>query len=204
MSRLLTVVIVSVIAGVAIASFGARLLDDRKGPPIIIDDPRNDATILVDVSGSVRTPGVYVLSGSARVQDALTAAGGTLPSADLSSINLARRLQDEDRLVIPYQPDSDATPASISTGDVQVTAPPSPGGIVRIHESSTADLIDINTASATDLDSLPGIGPAIAKRIIDYRTENGPFESIDQLVEVDGVSERMVDELRPLVTVVGG
>jgi len=203
MSRLLTVVVVSVISGVAIASFGMRLIDDRNGPAIIIDDPRSDATIVVDVSGAVRSPGVYTLSGAARVQDALTAAGATLPSADLSSINLARRLQDEDRLVIPFLSDPDATPASTQAGSVQVTVQPSADAIVRNDEPSTTALIDINSAPVAELDSLPGIGPAIAQRIIDYRTENGPFESIDQLVEIEGVSARMVDELRPLVTVGG-
>lgn len=175
----------------AVVAVGAMLLvyDDLAAPPIIIADPVTDGLIVVEISGAVGTPGVYELSADARVADVVEAAGGVARDADLGGINLARRLRDEDRLVIPSRtPPPPVTPSSgPEAGPATGASPPAP--------------VNINTATLDQLDSLPGIGPAIGQRIIDYRTEHGPFRTVDELDNVNGISSTMVDELRAEITV---
>ncbi len=197
----IAIAVAAAITGVAIGILGWRLIDERAAPPIVIDDPRQDAIVVVAVQGAVATPGTYRLSASARVQDALLAAGGVAPHADLSSINPARRLRDEDLILVPFEPvagDAEraaaaasprsATDAATGEGDQSVPLP-------------SQQAINLNVASADDLDRLPGIGPTIAQRIVDYRVAHGPFRTVDDIAEVQGISTRMVDELRLLVTV---
>lgn len=174
----------------ALAAVGAVLLiyDDLSAPPIIIGDPIADGVIVVEITGAVGTPGVYNVAADARLADVIVAAGGTRPDADLGAINLARRVQDEDELVIPSHR---STPvASVATSTAAPAKPISQPGQVNV-----------NTASATELEILPGIGPVLAQRIVDDRTERGPFRSVDDLARVRGISPTMVDELRPRITV---
>lgn len=180
-----SIVAIGIVLGVVVWDW----LDNRAKPAIVIEDPRPDATIVVSVEGAVATPGVYSLRGDARVQDALNAAGGVAQGADLARINPAARLRDEERLVIPWSGSVAATTAAPG-------ATPS-----EMPISDGRGLININTAGADLLESLPGIGPAIAEAIVAYREQNGPFRTIDELAEVRGISLRMVDELRSLVTV---
>ena len=163
--------------GAALAFLAQVVRDGRGGPPIIIEDIAPDATIVVAVEGAVASPGVYGLPGRARLNDALAAAGGTTPDADLAALNPAQRLRDGERVVVPGRP-----------------ASPQPGS------ASTAGPLNINTASADELDALPGIGAVLAQRIVEHRTAHGPFATVDDLVAVRGISGRMVDELRPFVT----
>lgn len=141
--------------------------------------------ILVDVSGWVRHPGVYEFHEGDRVIDAIEAAGGARPGAGLEALNLAAPLADGTQILVPK---AGAVPAGAS------------GGSGTTSGSSTA-LININTASATDLEALPGIGEVISQRIVDYRTQNGPFTSVDQLQDVSGIGEAILAEIRDLVTV---
>ncbi|HEY7036736.1 MAG TPA: ComEA family DNA-binding protein [Thermomicrobiales bacterium] len=185
-----------VAAGIAFLAMGAasgflvlRLWDDRSAPPIVIDDPRPNAEIVVSVEGAVATPGVYHLPGDARVESALAAAGGAAPDADLSRINPAARLHDEERLIVPALVDGDRTSSEpVSSAAANGPAP-------------AAAQVNINTATAEMLDTLPGIGPVLAVRIVTYRETHGPFRSVDELAAVDGISLAMVDEIRSLVTV---
>jgi competence protein ComEA len=186
----------------ALAVVGALLFvyDDLAAPPIVISDPVPDGVIVVEITGAVGTPGVYDVPADARIADVIVAAGGVRPDADLGVLNLARRVHDEDELVIPkrQQPtpvrDDNPPPATATaTADAAAEA--------DVGTESDADRIDINTASAAELDSLPGIGPVLAQRIIDYRTERGPFQALDELEQVNGISAAMVDELRPLISV---
>lgn len=132
--------------------------------------------LLVHVVGLVQNPGVYQLSVGSRVLDAVFAAGGFLPNADQGSINLARPLTDGEQLLVLAVGQSDSgTQASTS-------------------------LININQANATQLDSLPGIGPTLAARIIDYRTANGGFQSVSDLGKVAGIGVALLAKLKPLVT----
>jgi competence protein ComEA len=186
------------VAGTSIVALGIALgvvawdwLDNRSKPAIVIEDPRPDATIVVSVEGAVDAPGVYSLKGDSRVQDAVNAAGGPAPGADLARINPAARLHDEERVVVPWS--GAAAPSTTPS-----SATPSESAIPAVDGRG---LININTADAPLLETLPGIGPVIADSIVAYREQNGPFRSVDELAEVKGISLKMVDEIRSLVTV---
>ncbi|MGE0296007.1 MAG: helix-hairpin-helix domain-containing protein [Pseudonocardia sp.] len=142
-------------------------------------------SIVVSVTGKVRTPGLVTLPDGARVADAVTAAGGALPGIDLTGVNLARRLADGEQVVVGVAP-----PGGAGAG------PAAPGG-----PGPGAGLIDLNLATAAQLDTLPGVGPVTAERIVEWRTRNGPFRRVEQLREVDGIGERRFAQLRALVTV---
>jgi competence protein ComEA len=163
-----------------------RVWDDRRDGGIVILDPRADSVIVVAVEGAVATPGAYELPGTARVHDAIEAAGGPLADANLIDVNLARRLRDEERLIIPEQ-----SQGNRSSNVSEITMSP------EVIDA----VIDLNRATAEQLESLPGIGPALADRIVAHRLEAGPFRTVDELAEIQGISARMVDELRPLVKV---
>ncbi|HZE47930.1 MAG TPA: ComEA family DNA-binding protein, partial [Jatrophihabitantaceae bacterium] len=140
--------------------------------------------VVVDVVGKVRHPGVYRLADGARVDDALRTAGGALPGVDLSSLNLARKLIDGEQIAVGV------------TGAAPGAAAPSGSGA-----GAAAGLVDLNTSTLAQLDTLPGVGPVLAQRILDWRTAHGRFDSIDQLREVTGIGPSRFDDLRPLVTV---
>lgn len=154
-------------------------VDWRGGADITVSSVP-EGPIAVSIDGAVASPGVFALPANARLNDAIVAAGGLASNADLAGLNLAARVGDGEQIVIP------------STSRVSVTASPGASG-----------LIDINTATAAELDQLPGIGEVLATRIVAYRQLHGRFTSIDQLIEVDGISRNTVDELRDLVTVGG-
>ena len=137
------------------------------------------------VGGEVARPGIYTLSRGARVADALAAAGGVLERGDASSLGMAEPVADSEQIIVP--PQQAAAPASTAAE----TAPSLPAG---------NGAININTASAAQLEELPGIGPALAERVIAYREQHGPFQTVEELAEVSGISDRMVDELRALIT----
>ena len=190
-----SLVVVAAIAGAVVVGFLLLRIDDRSAPPIVIEDPLADATIVVAVEGAVASPGVYPLPADARAQDALDAAGGPAADADLAAVNPARRLEDQARLVVPRL-GSDGAGAVVAAEE----APAGPTAAVAAAPDAAAP-IDVNAASAAELDALPGIGPVLAQRIVDYRREHGPYGTIDELANVEGISPRMVGELRPLVTV---
>lgn len=142
--------------------------------------------LYVHVLGQVTNPGLYMLEPDARVVDALAAAGGTLDDADLQAVNLARLLSDGEQLIVPV---IGAEPEDGGTGTVGGTSPVGDG------------LVDINTADGTQLETLPRIGPALAQRIIDWRETNGRFQSVDDLLAVSGIGEKLLAGLRDLVRV---
>lgn len=171
---------VAAVLGVMLGIAALRIYDDSSKPEIVIRDAAQGRMISVQVSGAVNAPDVYQLDPNARLGDAIEAAGGATANADLAQLNLARRLQDGESVVIPA-----------------VMPTPGPGTPV----STVAGSININTATADELDSLPGIGPALADAIIEYRTDNGPFGSVDELARVPGISARMVDAMRSQITI---
>jgi len=188
-----TTIIVGVVAAVVAASSAALaivFLDARSAPPIIITDP--PSSIVVSVEGAVTRPGVYTLPSGSRVNDALVAAGGVTADADLTDLNLAARLRDGQRLIVP------AVPAALADGPSTSAGSPVPS---QAPSEAPSGRININTATIEELDALPGIGPAKAQAIVDYRTAHGPFRTVDELVLVDGISPAMLDRLRPLITV---
>lgn len=145
--------------------------------------------VVVYVSGAVQRPGVYTLPAGARLADALAAAGGASDQADLLLVNLARRLHDEEHIHIPRQ--GEATPALPLPGVAPVEDTPRP---------ATSGKINLNTATLAELDSLPGIGPGYAQRIIDYRESHGPFRSIEEIQNVPGIGAATFARIKDLIT----
>jgi competence protein ComEA len=149
--------------------------------------------IVVYVAGAVVTPGVYELGGSARVHDAVDAAGGLTPEADLDALNLAAFVADGDRIFVPRVGQS--VPAVVT---------PSGGGAGTVGGASASaptEPVNINKASVDELDGLPGIGPATAAAIVAHRQQSGPFSSVDDLLDVRGIGPAKLDAIRGLVTV---
>jgi len=148
------------------------------------------APLRVYVSGAVRTPDVYLLSPGSIVKDALQAAGGPAGDADLDRINLALAVCDQQQVYVPHV--GEATPAAPLPGDAP---PPAAGEAAR-----TGGKVNLNTATVEQLDTLPGIGPAIAQRIIDYRQANGPFAAPEEIMNVKGIGQATYDKLQDLIT----
>ncbi|HEU0114345.1 MAG TPA: ComEA family DNA-binding protein [Thermomicrobiales bacterium] len=187
MSRVL-VVLVSAAAGLIVVYALMSALDDRAAPEIVIEPAATPAAFVVEIAGAVATPGIYQVDPEARLANVVATAGGFAPQADLTALNLARRISDGDKIVIP----------SLAAATAPVVAPNAPSGPTT---ASTGQALDLNAASADELDALPGIGPVLAQRIVDDRTTNGPFATVDELARVQGISPRMVDALRGLVVV---
>lgn len=160
---------------------------------IKVPEPINQAsiqtTIAVDVKGAVKNPGVYTVNAEDRVYDAIIAAGGYKNNADSKTINHAAHVQDEMVIYVPKRGE-EIEP----TMPIAVTTQP-------IETQSSTNAVNINTADEAGLQTISGIGPAKAKTIIQYRTENGPFQSVDDLKNISGFGDKTVERLRPLVTV---
>ena len=164
------------------------------------DDGDGPAELVVHVSGAVASPGVVRLSPGSRVDDALRAAGGPSEEAELDAVNLARPVVDGEQIHVPVpgeEPPAPSVPAPGAEGPAAGEEPAGGGG----EGGADGTAIDLNTASATELEELPGVGPAIAQRIVDHREQNGPFESVDQLEEVSGIGPATLEELRDRATV---
>lgn len=149
-------------------------------PPVIVEQVQVPE-IFVDVTGAVNTPGVYTLAASSRVIDAIKAAGGSAAGADLSTINLARVLADGEQIYV----------------DSAVTN--SKG--VRISTPKRSGPININRASVSDFDSLDGIGPVIARRIVEYRKTHGPFITVEDLQKVSGIGDAKFAQIKSKIRV---
>ncbi|HSL28225.1 MAG TPA: helix-hairpin-helix domain-containing protein [Anaerolineales bacterium] len=155
------------------------------GEPVILRPAPTERPLIVHITGAVPRPGVYALPKNARVQDAIAAAGGFLADAEKSQINLAALLEDGEKLEVPFL-----------EGALPVVGTPGPT-VVAI----TTELININTASAEELETLPGIGPSLAQRIIEYREQNGPFPTVEDLDNVSGIGLGLIERFRDQVTV---
>lgn len=152
-----------------------------------VEDGAAEGAISVHVAGAVISPGVYDLDAGGRAIDAIQLAGGPVPGADVSALNLAAKLADGQRIYVPMAGEVTEDPAQLQ----------SPGqGDVR-----TGGLVNLNTAGAAELDELPGIGEKTADAIIEYRARNGPFEDVEDLLDVPGVGEGKLARLEGLVTV---
>ena len=156
------------------------------------------ATIWVQVAGAVGRPGVYQLSADARVVEAVLAAGGFTADADQQATAMAARLSDGCRVYIPK---TGEPPAGQAQAPAQSSAGVSPDtGAGSTQSSGTGGLISLNTATVEQLDSLPGVGPSLARQIVAYREAKGPFTSVDQLDDVPGIGPAKLEQLRPLVS----
>jgi competence protein ComEA len=143
--------------------------------------------LVVHAAGAVAGPGVHHLPAGSRVADLLAAAGGATPDADLDRVNLAAPLVDGGQVWFPR------------VGEPSPAAPA--GGALPATPSAEAGPVDLNTASADELDTLPGVGPATAAAIIEHREGHGPFRSVEELLEVPGIGEAKLAQLRDLVRV---
>jgi competence protein ComEA len=141
-------------------------------------------SVTVDVEGKVRRPGIAVLDAGDRVVDAIKAAGGARPGVDLAGLNLARVLVDGEQILV-------GTPAPTGVAASSVPTPGAPGG----------PLVNLNTASQTELEALPEVGPVTAQAILAWRDEHGGFTAVDELLEVDGIGDATLGQLAPYVTV---
>ncbi|WP_331461585.1 ComEA family DNA-binding protein [Streptomyces paludis] len=158
------------------------------------------ARVVVDVGGKVRRPGVLRLPPGSRVADALQAAGGVEPGADLTGLNRARVLVDGEQVVVDGPVPADAGglgaagPGAVGPGAAGVLGV---GGVAGAGPGG--GLVSLNTATQAQFESLPGVGPVLAQRIADYRAQHGGFRSVDELREVSGIGERRFADLQPLV-----
>ena len=159
-------------------------------------DTAGSGQIVVDVDGAVAHPGLYKLPPGSRVQAALAAAGGLSPQADAHRINRAAKLHDGQKLYVLSQGES-APPLAASSGQgCEGQACTSAEGGLSGSDPEGQGLVNINTANAAQLTQLPGVGPAIAQKIIDYRTANGPFTSVDDLTKVPGIGAAKLAQIK--------
>ena len=172
---------------VAVGSAGSSPSATLPPPSPTVSQPTVSTRVVVHVAGAVMRPGVYELHTPARVHQAIEMAGGVTPTGDLNGLNLAAPLADGERVYVPTVGEVD--PAAVPSG-VPVDATPTPTGPV-----------DLNSGSAADFDTLPGVGPATAAAIVDDRDRNGPFASVDDLDRVPGIGPAKLEALRELVTV---
>lgn len=168
--------------------------------------PEPPSTICIHVAGKVAKPGVYEMGPGSRVKDAIEAAGGASPNADLETLNLAERLRDGQQVYIALK--GQVPPPVVSTvsggesrtpDKVAISEAKSSGSGIEKYVKPGDGTVSINTASAADLQHLPGVGPAMSQRIIDYRTANGGFKSVDELEEVKGIGAKTLARMKPFV-----
>ncbi len=199
--------VIIVIAAILLFTAGYRLAS-RPSPTVELvgssssESAPEEGDLLVHVTGAVEKPGLYKLPPGSRVNDAIERAGAS-PEADLSGLNLAARLKDEHKLIVPsLAPQTDPNETMpLAAGSVAVTAPLPAGKSPQQTVAKTNGKVNINTAEISELDSLPGIGPALAERIIQYRQANGPFQSPQDLMNVSGIGEKKFADLEQLITV---
>jgi competence protein ComEA len=177
---------VAVPVGASGASSASLASQPVSATPPLASPAAPAASVLVDVAGRVRRPGVVRLPAGARVADAVRAAGGPLTRKDLGLLNLASRLTDGEQVVV-------GLPAGAGAGAVAGTVGPTDGS------SAAPAPVDVNTATGEELDTLPGVGPVLARRILDYRAAHGAFHSVEELAQVPGIGPSKLADLRPLV-----
>ena len=159
-----------------------------RGVPIQLAPPPTPSPLMVDISGAVNDPGVYELSLDSRVQDAIKIAGGLLPDANSSAVNMAARVMDGQKIIIPLEgeeiPVTKSSPVDELTGQSLIT---------------DTQPININTATQEELETLPGIGPSKAAAIIEYRSTNGAFTTFEDILEVTGIGEKTLEGFKDLI-----
>ncbi len=171
-------------------------LSDTVGEPASLAGRPSVATVTIDVAGAVASPGVYSLPEGSRIGEAIDAAGGVAADADVvyisQSLNLAQRLSDGAKVYIPFT-------SEVGAGAVAGVATDFSG--TGSGAAAVVGKVNINQASLTELESLPGIGPALAGRIIDYRKTNGSFDRLEDICSVSGIGIKTLETIRDLITI---
>ena len=205
-------VVIAAASGLAMASFGGSTgsvsfeRSDGSGTSVELeaeDAPSDDADgsskksssaaeVYVDVDGAVASPGVYRLKEGARVSQAIDAAGGLTTEADVTGLNRASKVADGQKIYVPTVGEQQA--AAVTSGADSGASPTSGAG-------ASSGLVNINTASAAELQTLSGIGPSMAQSIIDERTQNGAFASVDDLMRVSGIGEKKLAKINDCICV---
>ena len=205
-------VVIAAASGLAMASFGGSTgsvsfeRSDGSGTSVereAEDAPSDDADgsskksssaaeVYVDVDGAVASPGVYRLKEGARVSQAIDAAGGLTTEADVTGLNRASKVADGQKIYVPTVGEQQA--ATVTSG-ADIGASPTSGA------GASSGLVNINTASAAELQTLSGIGPSMAQSIIDERTQNGAFASVDDLMRVSGIGEKKLAKIKDCICV---
>jgi competence protein ComEA len=190
-ARRVIVAIVALAAVGLVGGYGVAMRAKPRAAKIALSSAAPSAKagrqVFVHVGGAVRNPGLYQLADGSRVYDAVRAAGGTTDDADLDALNLASKVKDGDKILVPAR--------------VEPGADPPPGGQAGGGGVMAGGLVNLNSATPEQLDSLPGIGPSTAQKIIAYRTEHGGFRTVDELMEVPGIGPAKFAELKDHVTV---
>ena len=205
-------VVIAMASGLAMASFGGKSdgvsfeRNDGSGTSVereVEDAPSDDAVgsskksssaaeVYVDVDGAVASPGVYRLKEEARVSQAIDAAGGLTAEADVTGLNRASKVADGQKIYVPKVGEQQAVTAGGGADG---------GAVVTSGANDAAGLVNINTASAAELQTLSGIGPSMAQSIIDERTKNGAFASVDDLMRVSGIGEKKLAKIKDCICV---
>ncbi len=205
-------VVIAMASGLAMASFGGKsdgvaferndgsgTSVEREAEDALSDDAAGSskksssaAEVYVDVDGAVVSPGVYRLKEGARVSQAIDAAGGLTAEADVTGLNRASKVADGQKIYVPKVGEQQAVTAG---GGADGCA------VVTSGANDAAGLVNINTASAAELQTLSGIGPSMAQSIIDERTKNGPFASVDDLMRVSGIGEKKLAKIKDCICV---
>ncbi len=183
-------IVIGIFIGLLVA--GGLFLTTRSpsGQTVVLLPSPTPQPIMVYVTGAVKRAGVYRLPPDSRVVEAVQAAGGFAEGADLNLVNLATVIKDGEQIVIPGLSTLPTPILTIGDNGLLVTATPFAG-----------QLININTADAALLETLPGIGPTTAQKIVDYREENGPFTRVEDLLKIPGIGPTTLEEIRGLITV---
>ncbi|MGG5254985.1 helix-hairpin-helix domain-containing protein [Neobacillus sp. SM06] len=158
--------------------------------------PAKTETIFVDVKGAVKKPGVYQANENERVNDIILRAGGLGETADASQVNFAARVQDE---MVIYVPVKGETNPPVPQASANASPPPQPGSTTGSQPGNGK--VNLNKANESDLETLPGVGPAKAAAIIEYRKQNGSFQSPEDLKKISGIGDKTFEKLKDLITV---
>jgi competence protein ComEA len=164
-----------------------------RGAAITLPPLPTPAPLVVHISGAVAREGMYALPSNSRLDDVIQAAGGLLPSADVERVNLAARLSDGQKIIIPV------AGATAETGEPAATGPERGNAVIEVAGQSS--LININTATLEELDRLPGIGESKAADIIAYREKNGLFTAIEEIQNVPGIGPKIFETIQTLITI---